>query len=178
MDIGPKINSPRISNLEILLLDQFFYLMLRVRESAQNTILAQGFFMKCTLSSKHKISMDIGPKINSSRISNLDIILLDHFFIWSSESGKVSKSWFLRKHISRISRWNQLFQWFSLYPRVDLNSNDVRGWEFASLHPDTCRETVRNAKCLWNTQSLCLVDWKNPFNPLRTASLAYETTRL
>ena len=66
--------------------NNFFYLALRVRESAQNTILAQGFFMKCTLSSKHKISMDIGPKINSSRISNLDMILLDQFFLFGPPS--------------------------------------------------------------------------------------------
>ena len=42
--------------------------------------------MKCTLSSKHKISMDIGPKINSSRISNLDMILLDQFFLFGPPS--------------------------------------------------------------------------------------------
>ena len=76
-DIGPKINSSRISNLEILLLDQFSYLILRTWKSAQIMILAPRLFRKRWLSSKAKISLDIGPKINSSRISNLGVILLD-----------------------------------------------------------------------------------------------------
>ena len=58
----------------------------------QSTLEVTIFSDRIVTSSKHKISVDIGPKINSSRISNLEILLLDQFFLFDAPSpGKCSK---------------------------------------------------------------------------------------